>query len=207
MAALLAGLLVAAAALGWRARERATQNAALAAKREAQAGFIDQALQDSAAWQEKGRLPEALSAARRADAVLAGGDVDLAITQRVQARLADLVLLDRLENVPLEKETDVHDDHYDWSGTDALYRQTFRDAGMDIEGTPTALVAERLRSSTVAVELAAVLDHWAVTRRKLGANDGSGWRRLLDAARAADRDPFRHALAADPGKREHGRAT
>jgi len=66
-------------------------------------------------------LSEALSAARRADGLLAGADVDEALRQRVQARRADLELLDPLENVRLEKLTAVRDGHFDWEEPDRLF--------------------------------------------------------------------------------------
>src|SRR6185437_2941599 len=50
---------------------------------------------------------------------------------------------------------------------------------------------ERIRKSTIAVELAAVLDHWAFTRGEIrGADDPSG-KAFLRVARLADPDVWR----------------
>ena len=94
--------------------------------------------------------------------MLAGANVDEALRQRVRARLADLELLDSLENIRLEKmDGGTRTVAFDYKGTDVLYEQTFREAGLDVEALPVEEVGERIRRSTVAAELAAVLDHWA----------------------------------------------
>jgi tetratricopeptide (TPR) repeat protein len=152
---------------------------------------IAAALEDSDSWQQQRRLPEALSAARRADGLLAGVDVDEALRQQVHRRLADQELLDRLENVRLEKQTAVKDGRFDWEGADELYGQAFQDAGLGVENLPVEETAKRFRRSTVAAELAAVLDHWAMVRRNARAADDTSWRHLLRLARLADPDAGR----------------
>jgi tetratricopeptide (TPR) repeat protein len=115
---------------------------------------------ESAAWQKQRRLPEALSAARRADGLVRAGTAEEALRRRVQARLADLELLERLENASLEGAA-LKDGHLDNYRTVALYRDVFRAAGLDVEGLPPQEAAEQLRRTTVAAELAAFLDDWA----------------------------------------------
>jgi tetratricopeptide (TPR) repeat protein len=173
-----------AGSIGWAARDRAAR---LAATTEVVLAELDEA--DS--WQEQRRLPEALSAARRADGLLAGAAVEESLRQRVRARLTDLELLDRLENIRLEQGTEVKGNGFDWERVDALYRKTFLDAGLDIEGLPPEEAGERIRTTTVAAELAAVLDDWApICLKKKGKND-QGWKHLHRVARAADLDPRR----------------
>jgi serine/threonine protein kinase len=150
--------LMLASYVAWTRHDRAV-------RREASEKVVLAALEDSLSWQEKRRLPEALSVARRADGLLAGGDVDESLRQRVRTRLADLELLDSLENVRLEKLTAVKDGNFDNEGADGSYRQTFREADLDVEALPVKEAGERIRRSTVAVELAAVLDQWASIRR------------------------------------------
>ncbi len=162
-----------------------------AVRREASEEMVLAALDESRERQEQRRLPEALSAARRAYGLATGADIDDALRQRVSARRADLELLDKLENIRLEKLTAVKDDHFDREGTDELFRQTFRDAGLGVEALPVEEAAERIRRSTVAVELAAMLDHWFLIR--VGMNDPS-WKVLLRVARAADPDSLRTRL-------------
>ncbi len=157
MAVLLMALVL-AGYVAWTRYDRAI-------RREANQQVILAALKDSQDAQEQRLSAEALSAARRADGLLAGADVDEALRQRVRTRRADLELLDKLENVRLEKMTAIQDDHYDWKGADDLYGQTFRDAGLDVEALSVEEAGERILRSTVAVELASILDHWARTRQ------------------------------------------
>jgi serine/threonine protein kinase len=183
-AALVMGLAVLAGSIGWVARDAAV-------RRTAMEQAIALAWEESLDWQRQRRLPEALSAARRADGLLAGADVDEALRQRVRSRRADLELLDRLENIRLERETEVKDGCFNQLGADGLYGQVFRDAGLDVECLPVEEAAERIRGSTVATELAAMLDHWALIRRTIrGADDPSG-KSLLWVARLADTDGWR----------------
>jgi serine/threonine protein kinase/Flp pilus assembly protein TadD len=183
-AALVMGLVVLAGSIGWVARDAA-------ARRTETERVVAAAWEESLSWQRQRRLPEALSAARRADGLLAGADVDEDLRQRVRARLADLELLDKLENVRLEQGTAVKDGHFDWEGVDGLYGQTFRDAGLDVWALPVEEAGERIRRSTVAAELAAVLDDWALMRVDIRGVDDPSWKALLRVARAADPDAWR----------------
>jgi serine/threonine protein kinase/Tfp pilus assembly protein PilF len=184
LAALVMGLAVLAAASGWVARDHE-------ARRTKNREVVSGALEDSASWQRQGRLPEALSAARRAEGLLAGADVDDALRQQVRARLADLELLDSLQNVRLERATAIKDNHFDWEGTDSLYSETFRGAGLDVEALSAEEAGERLRRTTVAAELAAMLDDWAWVRRRTRGQDDPSWKALLRVARLADPDAWR----------------
>ena len=51
------------------------------------------------------KWPEALAAARRAEAVVAGGEADAATAQRVRERLKDLEFIDRLEQIRMQRAT------------------------------------------------------------------------------------------------------
>jgi serine/threonine protein kinase/Tfp pilus assembly protein PilF len=180
-------LAVLAGSIGWVARDAA-------ARRAQTERLVTSALEESASWQEQRRLLETLSAARRAEGLLAGADVDQALRQRVRARLADLKLLDRLENIRIEQLTAVKDGNFDLQGADALYGQTFRDAGLDVEALPPNEVGQRIAASTVAAELAAVLDQWASARVGNRGVDDSSWKDLLRIARLADPDVWRTRL-------------
>jgi serine/threonine protein kinase/Flp pilus assembly protein TadD len=183
-AVLAAAVLMFTGSVGWVARDRA-------ARRAQNTQVVTGALKEADDWQRQRRLPEALSAVRRAGGLLAGADVDETLRRQVLARLADLELLDRLENVRLERMTAVQDGYFDWEGADILYGQTFRDAGQDVEGVPAVEAGQRIRQSTVAVELAAMLDHWATIRRDIRGADDPSWRNLLWVARVVDPDPWR----------------
>jgi tetratricopeptide (TPR) repeat protein len=177
-------LALLAGSAGWVARDRAMQRAETER-------VVTAALAESASWQEKRRLPEALSAAHRARGLLAGRPADAALQRLVQARTNDLELLDKLENVRLEMRTALKDGHFDWEGAEALYAQTFRDVGLDVETLPTEEAGERIQETTIAAELAAVLDDWALLRWERKGIDDSSWKRLLQIARLADPDASR----------------
>ncbi len=184
LAALLMGLTVLAGSIGWVARDQA-------ARRAKNRELIAAALDESTLWQKERRLPEALSAARRADQLLAGADMDEGFQQQVRTRLAHLKLLTDLENVLLEKLTAIKDGHFDAKGADDQYEQMFQKAGLDVEALPAEEAGKRIRSSTVAVELAEVLDEWAKIRRTIRGPADPSWKALLHVAQLADKDDWR----------------
>src|SRR5579883_1397493 len=183
MAVLLMALVL-AGYVAWTRYDRAI-------RREANQQVILAALKDSQDAQEQRLSAEALSAARRADGLLAGADVDEALRQRVRRCRADLELLDKLANVRPEKMTAIQDDHSDWKGADDVYGQTFRDAGLDGEPLSVEEARERILRSTVAVELASILDHWARTRQNVRGPEDASWKTLLHVAELADPDTWR----------------
>jgi tetratricopeptide (TPR) repeat protein len=176
-----------AGSIAWNARDRA-------AHRAETERLIVGMLDESVSWQQKRQTPEALAAARRAAALRAGAAVGDRLTKRVLARLADLELLDRLENIRQDQETAIKDDGFDLQGAEALYRQTFQAAGLDVEGVPSEEAAERIGKTTIAVELAAALDHWAWLRRRIKGDQDPGWKNLLRIAWTADQDEGRRRL-------------
>jgi tetratricopeptide (TPR) repeat protein len=186
-AALVMGLAVLAGSIGWVARDAA-------ARRTTMEQAIASAWEESLSWQERRRLSEALSAARRAEGLLAGAAVNEALRQRVRSLRADLELLDRLENIRLDRETEVQDGHFNQKGADGLYGQVFQVAGLDVEGLPVEEAAEHIGRSTVAAELAAALDHWAGIRRTIRGADDPSVKALLRVARLADTDAWRMRL-------------
>jgi tetratricopeptide (TPR) repeat protein/serine/threonine protein kinase len=181
------GSAMLAGSIAWTARD-------LAAHRAETERLIAGMLDESVLWQQKRQTPEALAAARRAAALPAGAAVDERLTKRVGARLADLELLDRLENIRLEQESAIKDDGFDLQGAEALYRQTFQAAGLDVEGVPPEEAAERIGKTTIAIELAAALDHWAWLRRRIKGDQDPGWKDLLRIAWTADQDDGRRRL-------------
>jgi serine/threonine protein kinase len=175
---------VLAGSVGWVARDQAVQRTGMGRVAVA-------ALEESSSWQERRRLPEALSAARRAQGLLAGRPAEPALQRRVDERVADLELLDRLENDRLEMSA-VKDDHFDWQECDRRYRETFHAYGLQVESQPEE-GGERLGQSSVGAELAAVLEHWALIRRTRQPKQGS-WKSFLRAARHADPDEWRNRM-------------
>jgi serine/threonine protein kinase/tetratricopeptide (TPR) repeat protein len=169
--------------IGWVAGDQA-------ARREGIQKVVRVALEDTDHWQRQRRLPEALSAVRRANGLLAGADVGEAMRQEVRARLADLELLERVERIRLENGI-LRQGKADDAETDERYRQTFGAAGLDVEALSAEEAAERIRASTVAAELAAALDDWASARGQVRGEDDPIRKRLLRIARLADPDEWR----------------
>jgi hypothetical protein len=164
-ASLLATVMVLAGTIGWMINDRAKRV-------HSTADEIDAALKESAEWQERRRLPEALSAARRAKGALAGGHGDTSLVRKVEARENDLQLLVRLEAIRLDyswvissgpdnDNTGGVSSQFDYHLVDTLYRNTFREAGFNMEDLPAQEFAAQLLGTTVSVELAADLDAWS----------------------------------------------
>jgi tetratricopeptide (TPR) repeat protein len=180
MTLMLSGYLI------WMRHDRAL-------RREAMQKMVVAKLDDSRSWQERRRLPEALSAAHQAMGTLAGGEADAALRREVESRVADLELLTRLEDVRL-KMTTLTRHGFDYALVDGLYGEAFRQGNVDVDALSAAEAAERIRATTVAVELAAVLDDWALIRRGHRPGDDAAWKHLLYVARMADPHSWRTQL-------------
>jgi tetratricopeptide (TPR) repeat protein len=192
-AALAAAVLALGGSLGWIAKDRDARATSTAAE-------VAKALDDAAHWQGHGRVPEALAAARRAQAALAAGGGDEALRRRVQARVGDLDLLHQLEEARLEIPTG-ESGGYDWAFADRRYAEVFRAFGVDVEALSAAAAGQQIAGSSVAAELAAFLDLWAALCRRLRPRDEARCQHLLAVARSADADGWRgqlrEALAGD----------
>jgi eukaryotic-like serine/threonine-protein kinase len=112
-AALMATVAVTSGGIGWVANDRVT-------RQQATAKAVAAAWEESQSWQEQRRLPEALSAARRAAGLAAGGEADETLRRQADARVADLRLLERLENVRLEYSSAFKDGFFDSELADRL---------------------------------------------------------------------------------------
>jgi serine/threonine protein kinase/tetratricopeptide (TPR) repeat protein len=186
VAALTVALAVASGGIGWVASDRA-------ARAEATAAEIQKALDDSSDWQQRRRLPEALSAARRAQAALAGGHAQAPLRRRVEARVLDLELLAELEEARLESAA-VTNDTFDYHLADRRFGEICHKFHVEVEGWSAEETGKHVRASSVARELAAAFDEWASLRRYLKPQDEPRWQHLLDVARAADPDGRRTQL-------------
>jgi serine/threonine-protein kinase len=192
--------LVAAAGLGtsYYLQERAARNA-LVARVLSQAGTLlevaNREPEDLARWEA------ALAAVRQAETALpAGAGRD---ARRRLAGLRDAVRTGaeaaRRDHALIDALADVRSSEGDLSlaGADASYARAFRDAGFDLEQHTPAEIGSRLkdRPAAVAVAAAAALDGWALIRL-VDPLKVARWRRPLEAARAADADPFRNQVRA-----------
>ena len=189
MTATLAGviLLVAlgavAGSIGWLVRDQEARRTKLASQLEL---ILNEVKQQEA----EQKWPEAVDAARRAEALLAGGGGDEVLEKQVRDVLADLTLVQRLEDIWLELAGRTEGNNHEWS--DQSYAAAFREYGVDLDQCTEQQAAERLKSRPVTVALAPWLDHWAYCRSGMG-ND-AGRRKLLGVAGQIDPDVWRRKL-------------
>jgi serine/threonine-protein kinase len=176
----------------WIKLERDAQAAAKALKAAQTAEGVNGALLDGSQMLGQSRWRDALVACERAESLLAGGDADEVLQQRVQELRADLTMIRSLENTLLQ-QTAVSHGRYNVASADANYAAAFRRYGVDVLVLETAAAATKLQARAIRVELASALDHWAILRRNY-LKDENGYRRLLAVARAMDPDPWRNRL-------------
>jgi eukaryotic-like serine/threonine-protein kinase len=178
---------------------------------------VDEALADAARLRgeaqaapadEMAHWAEALSAAKRAEGLLAQGEADAPLRGRVSDLLAQLrgeqaaaadkgrrleadhALLADLDSVRGGRAEDRDVKH-----TDAEYAAAFRKAGLDVDATEPAEAGKWLAARSEPVELAGYLDDWTYIRINAERPEAD-WRRLVAVARAADHDPWRDTLRA-----------
>ncbi len=213
-AALAASVLVTAGLIGggWTflARQQAMRLAATTRAVTGALADVDRlrGQAQSAAPGDLARWSEAMGAARRARDLLAEGEADDALRARVTAVLDEL---EREQAAAAERAAEVERDrtllgqletirgnrseHWDPKQTDADYAAAFRAFGIDPDQIDPEEAGRRIARRSEPVELASYLDDWAEQRRKArDRGDEATWRRLLAAAQAADRHPWRVAL-------------
>jgi tetratricopeptide (TPR) repeat protein len=161
----------------------------------AHVGQIELILTEVDQLEKEQKWPEALAAARRAEAVVAGGGADPATERRVRERLKDLEFIDRLEQIRMQRETWVGWS-FDNAGADREYARAFRDYGMDVEELAVETSIDRLKARpAIAIALAAALDNWGIARANSGG-DAARWKRLVAVARGIDPEPLRDRVRA-----------
>src|SRR5262249_40858011 len=107
--------------------------------------------------------PELISAMRKAEAQLASGVVRVRLQDQVKEMLADVAMLEKLEQILLDQAaTDVKTGQYDTAGADAVYARAFREYGIDLEALAVQEAAAQIRLRAIAMHLAAALDTWAL---------------------------------------------
>ncbi len=183
-------LVLLGGSIGWTMRERALRGAEIAVR-------VETALAEANDLRAKDRWPEALQAAKRAEVLLAGEVGEHRLRQQSQALVADLEMLLKLEEIRF-REAERWGAHTDFQWVEANYAQAFRDYGIDVEELGPQEAATFIQSRSIAVELAAALDHWALLRK------GPRLAHLRAVASAADPDPWREqvrrALVRQDGK-------
>jgi tetratricopeptide (TPR) repeat protein len=148
------------------------------------------ALAEATGLLEEERWREALSAARRAEAVLAGVGADADLRRQARELIRDLEMAERLQEARLQ-ETAVKDGHFDAEAADEAYAAAFAEYGLDVDRLDVEAAAEQIRSRPIHQQLVAALDDWARVRKSC---NGAGWRQRLAVSRAADPDLWRNRL-------------
>jgi tetratricopeptide (TPR) repeat protein len=139
---------------------------------------------------EAERWFEALSAARRAEGVLAGVGGAAGLRREIQVLIADLEMVRRLQEAQLRMAA-VKDGRFDLEACALAFAEAFREYGLDVDKLDPHVAAKQIRARPIRRYLAASLDEWAFVLKHLPAE---GWRRPLAVARATDEDPWRNRL-------------
>jgi tetratricopeptide (TPR) repeat protein len=187
---LTAGVLGGGGGLWWTQKRSGAESEARVAMREA-IGLL-----------EEERWPEAISAARRAEGVLAGVGADPGLRWQARELIKELEIARKLEEAGLQATAAGKDQHFDDEPADAAYAAAFGECGLDVDGPDPQSVAERIRARPIHRQLVAALDDWARVRKSLGRE---GWKHRLAVARAADPDAWRSRLR-DALEREEPKA-
>jgi tetratricopeptide (TPR) repeat protein/serine/threonine protein kinase len=192
-------LLVAVAVIGWAVRDRAAREQAAAKERLDQQDRlttqVELILEDVDRLEREQKWPEALAAAGRAEAVLAGGEAGDSIQQRVRDVRRDLDFVARLDRIRQTVANNVEGKFNDREGA-REYALAFRDYGVDVNALPPAEAVARLRGKpALAMAIAAALDDWVLVRVILG-EEKTAWQPLVTVARGIDPDPLRDRLRA-----------
>ena len=189
---LAAALLVAVGGVGWALRDRAAQRAEVArekiARQERVTAQVELHLADVDRLMQEQQWPEALVDARRAEAVLVGGEAPQDVQARVQQVVTDLELVARLEEICL-LTSELKEQGFDYAGANHRYAATLREYGVDLDALPAHEAARRLRlQAGVLPALIVALDEWAQCRRNV--EDESGAMVLSELAQSLDADPW-----------------
>ncbi len=177
-----------AGGIGWAMADQAARSRAVEDK-------VADILEEADDLLQHGKWQEALAAGERAQAALAGVQ-GTAIEAQVDDLLTELHLVRQLEEMATRWTYS-----FDHAGMDWNYARLFADFGIDVNSLSPEEIAARIRHHPkTAVRLAAALDNWAIIRRdhglphNKGDHDPAVWKRLLEAARLADPDPWRSRL-------------
>jgi tetratricopeptide (TPR) repeat protein len=163
------------------------------------AGQLEVILDEVARLELAEKWNEALISARRAEPALAAGEAAPAIQERVRRVLAELELVQGLEDIRAQSGTV-------WgrlsSGdpapplavkTEHDYTVAFREIGVDIDALPVNDSAQRIIArDKIAPALLPALDNWIAVRSIV--REQAAIQRLADVLRAADPDPWRQQL-------------
>jgi serine/threonine protein kinase/Tfp pilus assembly protein PilF len=192
---------------GWVLRDRSAREAEAARQQEARqakvAGEVESIHGEVDRLETAQKWPEALEAARRAEAAMTGGEADAATAARVHQRRRELEFVNWLERIRMAKATmekATLDGVAHNAAIDRDYARAFRDYGVDIDTLPVETSIDRLKARpALAVALGAALNEWVFARRRISEADVARWRLPVAIARGIDPEPLRDRLRASWG--------
>jgi serine/threonine protein kinase/Flp pilus assembly protein TadD len=185
VAVLIFATFVVVGTFGWAVRERVAREAAVQAE-------VDRALQEAEQWQEQAKWPEALSAAKRAEGLLAGTENNQ-LRERAHQTRKQLEMVVALETYRAQRTNLFFN-----QPQESRYARLFAEFGIDVENrSPPEVAAQIARWPATAIAVASALDDWAQETQ-----DSATVKRLLEAARLADPDPWRSQLRRLMGQKD-----
>jgi tetratricopeptide (TPR) repeat protein/serine/threonine protein kinase len=179
-------LVVLGGGAGWTVGDRIARRARVA-------GQVELILQEVEQLEHAQKWPEALVAARRAEAVLAGSEADPATQDKVLRAIADLELVQELEGVRLRSSDLWKGSKYALDEISSNYARVFEKYGVDVQALSVDESAARLRARpAVVVAVAQALDDWSGWEYQ--AKNKKLFEKLLTLAGAIDPDSWRAQL-------------
>jgi serine/threonine-protein kinase len=183
----VAALVVVAAAAGayWVKQARDRQALRIA---QAEAAVLAE-LEEMAARQDRAQWGEARAALARAEGRMPM-DGSTALLQRVRQARQDHDMVDRLEEIRLQK-AQVKRSGADFDAADRAYAAAFERYGVPVAALQSAEAASRLAGSAIRDWLVVALDDWA---ESVPLKDEARRQRLFAVADLVDGDPWRRQL-------------
>ncbi len=187
----LGALTVVAGSIGWAVRDR--QNRQAVVERQ-----VNSSLDEFAIAVKENQIGDARAALKQAEGFQAGSDVRSVVSDRVRQCKADLKLVERLEEIQLDRTGD-ETDAVGQAAIIAAYRRALDEYGLSLDELEPSLAAQRIRQSAVKEYLLAAVDDWAISLPATAAVGDGGQRgpsrsELLTLATLADNDPWRKRL-------------
>jgi tetratricopeptide (TPR) repeat protein len=196
-AVLVLALLVCVSAIGWTVRDRVARRVEAqrdqAARQAKLTGQLQLILDQVARLEGQQKWPEAQEAASRAADLVEGGGADAATVSRVKETIADLRLVQLLEDIRAGRSESFNENGFDYALSAERYAEAFTRAGLDLTSLAPEDAAKWFRSrSAVIAALLPTLDDWAICSQLAGnvRQAESAW----NAAGFVDSDTLRQQI-------------
>jgi serine/threonine protein kinase/Flp pilus assembly protein TadD len=203
-------ILLAVGTLGWAVRDRSAWQAEAEHEREERrtrlTTQVELILADVDRLMNDQKWADALTVARRAEAALAGGDVDEATRGKVARLATELEFVDRLEQIRVERAA-APNGFLAYDSAIRSYQRAFDTYGTRESVGSHASKSERLGDvdRRLRPPIAAALDEWAMScqsaAKSARKSDAPEALPLIELARRLDPDPVRDQVRATWGRK------